>query len=91
MYLIHATAPGDFSSTNEVDIDKVVIYPNPTTEKVFIDGINLDTDYELYHPNEQIVKGKTENQTVTLDSNGIFILKIKVNDAWMIRRIIKIE
>lgn len=80
------------TSTIEVDPEKVIIYPNPTNGQVNIFGINSETEYELYTINGQVLKkGKTKNKKIELNNNGLFFIKLKVDENWVIKRIVKLE
>jgi hypothetical protein len=80
------------TSTHEIDKEKLKLYPNPTSEMVYIDGINTEVEYQLYSLGGQIIKqGKTINRTVNIDNNGFYILKIKVDGKWIIKKGVKIE
>ena len=80
------------TSTNEIDEEKVKIYPNPTNERVYIDGIDSEIEYQLCALGGQIIKqGSTYNKTVNIENTGLYILKLKVDGIWIFKRIITIE
>jgi hypothetical protein len=70
----------------------VKIYPNPTNERVYIDGIDSEIEYQLCSLGGQIMKqGITYNKTINIENTGLYILKLKVDGIWIFKRIIKIE
>lgn len=79
-------------STKEIDSERLKLSPNPTNERVYIDGIDSDIEYQLYNLNGQLIKqGTTYNKSVNLDNSGIFILKLKVDEYWIAKRVVKLE
>lgn len=80
------------SSIKEVDEDKVQIYPNPTRDKVYISGIDTDIEYELFTSSGHLVtKGITEEKMINLVSSGLFIIKLKIDNNWIVKRVVKME
>lgn len=80
------------SSINNVNKEHVQLYPNPTTDKMHIKGIDTDVEYELFTSDGQLVKkGITANKMITLDSSGLCLLKLKVDQNWILKKIVRIE
>jgi hypothetical protein len=68
--------------------NNIVIYPNPTTQKI---NINANVDVELYNNIGEILISK--KQTSVLDvskiSPGAYVLRIKHEDKYIYKQIIK--
>ena len=46
----------------------------------------------MYSLSGQIIKnGTTTNEAIDLENAGLFILKLKVDGKWIIKRVVKIE
>lgn len=81
-----------YSSTHEIDKEQLKLYPNPTSEMVYIDGINTDVEYQLFSLSGQLIKqGITTNKTVNIEDNGFYIVKLKVDGNWILKKIVKME
>jgi uncharacterized delta-60 repeat protein len=66
-------------STEQFENEKIIIYPNPVKETLYISHIE-NTDYEVYDIlGKLILKGKTVDNKINVTSlkNGIYILKLK--------------
>lgn len=78
--------------TNEIDAKKVSVYPNPTNDRVYIDGINNDVDYELYTSEGRLVqKGTTADMSIEIEGAGLRILRLKVGSRWTYHKVLKVE
>lgn len=80
------------TSTHEIDKEQLKLYPNPTSEVVYIDGINTEVEYQLYSLGGEIIKqGKTINRTINIENNGFYIVKLKVDGSWLAKRVVNID
>ncbi len=80
------------TSVTEQPSTSINIYPNPTTGEIFIGGLSTDTDYQLYDLSGRLImQGIVKNSTLFVDHIGLSILKLKIDDSWFVKKIIKIE
>ncbi|MCF8219337.1 MAG: DUF11 domain-containing protein [Bacteroidales bacterium] len=76
--------------------EKITVYPNPASEKLFVSGLNQDVKLNIYNPNGQIVYQKLNNQQTTqIDlshlSNGLYYLHVVYSDGETKSKKISIE
>lgn len=67
-------------STNESKHENLTIYPNPTTDKLFVSGLSSDEAYEIYSLTGQRLKnGKTLEYSLDVKDleKGTYFIKIK--------------
>ena len=70
--------------------DKVMIYPNPTTGSVYIDGIKLPVSYQLYDSNGQIMRsGILKENDLLLKEKGTYIIRLKLEKKWSSKMVIR--
>lgn len=70
----------------------VVLYPNPTSGLVNIEGIYKNVEYVLYDINGQFIeKGITTDKAFTIKGNGVYLVRFKIDGEWIQRKIIKIK
>lgn len=68
------------------------VYPNPTTGEIFIDGIPIDTDYQLFDLRGKLLKhGIVKNNTMYIDHDGLSILKLKIDKSWVVKKIMTVK
>lgn len=80
------------SGVNEIDAEKINIYPNPTSGEVQFKGIDHDIEYEVYTIDGRLVdKGKTIDRSVELEKSGLYLLKFKIDENWHTVKIVKLE
>jgi len=80
------------TSSLDFNAKQIHIYPNPTNNKIYIDGIEGEIDFELYSLTGILLEqSKTSNKSISLDRNGIFLLRIRNGRNLVTRKIIKIE
>lgn len=80
------------TSIDEVNEVALKIYPNPTSELIYIDGINKDTEYLLYSVDGQLIKqGKSINNSIAIDHKGYYTLKLRVAEKWINRKVVRID
>lgn len=68
---------------------KLSIYPNPASEKVFIKGEKATT-VEMYSMDGKKLNVQlNSDQSVTVSDlpKGMYILKIKINNNWVIQKL----
>jgi len=77
------------TTIDESLLNTLQVYPNPTSGKVYIDGLEEDATYEIYNVSQQkIAEGKVENAQLDLSVKaGLYLLKISSGDATAIRRV----
>lgn len=71
---------------------KISIYPNPTSGYVRIDGLEGESQYELYSLDSRLLqKGQTIDQSLIIEPAGMSLLRIEVGDRWIWKRVVKLE
>jgi len=82
---------------NEDITEKIIIYPNPTTDFVQLASISKNTflDYEIYnYLGQKIANGTIENQQIDMRpfAKGVYLLKIRTEkNQFFTQKILKIE
>ena len=75
-----------------VEEEKIVIYPNPTSDKVIIDGVEI-RQLELLDPSGKVIQTKTNANelNMTLLDAGVYYLRIRRmnNKRIIIRKLVK--
>jgi len=65
-------------STNEVDSNKINIYPNPTSNYIHMENLNTSRDYKIFTVTGRLVKegviNKSEPVNIQNLSNGIYFM-----------------
>lgn len=78
------------SSNDEfVALDKTSIFPNPATDKIFLDGFEDSETYSIYTIlGNRIKSGKLDNSEIHVEdlNPGIYILSISTEDGKMINK-----
>jgi|GEM_PF-3118425 len=71
--------------------DKIVLYPNPTASGlVNIDGLDLEVEYQLYALDGKLVQsGWTTNNSLSLPTTGLYFLKLKIANHWIIKKVVR--
>lgn len=73
-------------------LNKISIYPNPTTRKVHIKGIHKDIQYELYSiTGELIYRGKTTGKSFSIPNQGVYFLRLNIGGEWVDKKVLKVE
>lgn len=81
-------------SVNSDKISKIRIYPNPATDFVFVEGINIEDNHQVYDitGKQMQVRNTYENGTSKLDisnlSEGIYFLKILKGNEVLTKKIV---
>ncbi|MDG2073751.1 MAG: T9SS type A sorting domain-containing protein, partial [Polaribacter sp.] len=79
-------------SVDSFDVSKFSVYPNPTSNNLFISNILNNSSFKVFDTlgkevfNGKIIEGKIQLSTL---KPGIYILKIKKNSGNIIKRVIK--
>ncbi len=78
--------------------DNIVVFPNPTTGQVSINGLTIGTTLELYNDIGMLVKTTTVNsETMLLNiadlSNGVYMMRVIYKDGASViqKKIIKLQ
>jgi ligand-binding sensor domain-containing protein len=79
-------------STNELNNDSFVIYPNPTENKVYIDGLSNDTDVRIFDISGNLVKAvRTSEYQVNISDlrTGTYFMKWNIESKTFTKKLIK--
>lgn len=82
-------------SSNQLESENITIYPNPTSDKIYICGLpkNDLTQIELFDFSGNLIfKGKiNKNDSIDIEKleNGVYILKISHDNESIYRKIVK--
>lgn len=92
----YSFVPYDCDSTwTVVDVidaiqEDLVLFPNPTTSKVSIEGLDYDVDYELYNMQGQLVKkDRTNGLSFAIETSGMYIVRFMVDNQWVQRKVVR--
>ncbi len=78
------------TSVTDLSAKEITVYPNPTSGLINIGGLDGETTYELYSVDgKQIQNGLTNNQSLFIETPGLYLLKIKVEDRWMVKKVVR--
>ena len=79
---------GNGNVTQEPDI---VIYPNPTKNRLFVRGILPGTPFEIYNANGTFMRrGLMNDQSISLPlMKGTYIVRLLINGKWYAKKIVK--
>ena len=73
-------------SNDDIALNNIVIYPNPTTNEISISGINREIEWTLYNiQGARLITGTTKNINLNRYPQGIYLLNIE----GMIMKIVK--
>ncbi len=68
------------------------IYPNPTTGQIFIDGVAINSQYQLYDLDGKLISaGVMYSNSIWIDNEGVFLLKIEVGGRWIAKRVVRMR
>jgi hypothetical protein len=69
---------------------KVAIFPNPTTGRVYISGLNASADVEVYSIDGKLLKqSQSVEEYIDLDvASGLYLLKLSSNNQSVIKKVI---
>lgn len=78
------------TSVAELSERNITIYPNPTSGLINIGGLDREAEYELYSVDgKRIQSGLTTNQSLFIKTPGLYLLKVKVDDFWMVKKVVR--
>lgn len=78
------------TSISELITKDITVYPNPTSGLINIGGLDGEVAYELYSVDgKRIESGLTNNQSLFIKAPGLYFLKIKVADHWMVKKVVR--
>ena len=81
--------------TNTFDVNRnsqVLVYPNPVSDKIFIESELIIESIELINTEGRILGqwNSVNNLNLIHLQKGVFYLKIKTNSGWVLKQIIKL-
>ena len=81
-------------TTQEFDLNKIKVYPNPVVNSLTIDYINQLDKIEVYDvTGKKYIDLKPESNNLTLDfskfNNGIYFIKLVLNKNTLTYKIVK--
>jgi hypothetical protein len=77
---------------NNIETNKLYVYPNPTNGLLNISGVNLSSNYILRDLNGRILRNSilTENKIdISEFQQGIYLLSIQKDGNWINTKIIR--
>lgn len=81
------------TAVDEADKPEIAVYPNPVINEVLIKNTELNQlfDIELYSITGQLLLHKQAESAINIEhlEAGIYVLKVKQKDNYIVRRIIK--
>ena len=83
-----------FGTTAVDDISEydVNIYPNPTSGQLFIDELDHDVEYQVFSKEGKLFsQGVTENGALHLNHTGVMLLRLRLDNSWISKRISRIK
>jgi len=67
----------------------IKIYPNPSDGRIFIEGIEPNTPFELFDIEGRLITSGTLNDNfLNLENKGISILKLNIQNHWVSKKIV---
>ena len=72
--------------------ENIILYPNPTSGRLNITGLNDPADANIYSINGQLIKSIQQiNNSIDISelTTGIYILKMKSDDKTLVRKVVK--
>lgn len=80
------------SGLNNVQSNDLRVYPNPTLGTLKIDWPGSDLSYTLYNVHgQQLTEGAVINGEIAIPFIGVSILKLKLNEMYVFKKIIRLE
>lgn len=77
---------------NELADEKISIYPNPTSGALYIKDLDQEVEYQVFNiVGELTQEGHTSNKSLLIEHNGIFVIKLKIDDQWLSKKVVRIE
>lgn len=79
------------TNTYDIESNEPMLYPNPTTGKVWINGGDQEIEYEVYNLNGSLISnGSTRDKSLILTQDGLQLLRFKIKDNWVWARMVKL-
>lgn len=80
------------TNTSDIIIDNLLIYPNPAEDIISINGLSNDVPFEIFTiDGKMFKKGNTKDNSLSIEEEGIYIIKLYLNGSWVSKMITKIE
>ena len=80
------------SSVNNLLGNEVNLYPNPTTGAVWIDNLNEDVEYQVFSLDGLLLsEGMSIDRYLKINHIGVSIIKLKLDNRWVARRVVRVE
>lgn len=80
------------TDVDDVAYDELIIYPNPSTGELFIDELDNDIEYQIFSIDGKLLsEGITEKGYLYIKQRGVMILRLRFDEGWMFKKIIRIE
>ncbi len=77
------------TSINNISDKKIVAYPNPTSDNIYLKGLSEDTAFRIVDLSGKILReGNTRNKIISLNHlpQGIYLIKINQNTYKIVKR-----
>jgi predicted esterase len=75
--------------------EKIKIYPNPATTKLYFEGLSKPFEIKIYNPDGKIlyVQNNFDDNQININQfqQGFYILEIKTNDRKLFRKFLKVS
>lgn len=78
-------------SVSEFDISRIQVFPNPTSNRIFIKGLHSDTIMDVLSIEGRKIKTFNLQNDTSIDlelSSGVYVLKLYSNDKQVVKKII---
>ncbi|WP_323788784.1 endonuclease [Psychroserpens sp.] len=78
-------------SVSEFDISRIQVFPNPTSNRIFIKGLHSDTIMDVLSIEGRMIKTFILQNDTSIDlelSSGVYVLKLYSNDKQVVKKII---
>lgn len=80
------------TNVEEFDEGSLSLYPNPNSGTVHIDGIENESEYRIYDLTGKLLQnGVTVQNMAYIYHSGAAIIRIKVGDSWLTKKVITIR
>lgn len=68
---------------------EIKIYPNPSSGKIVIEDVPLNTPYHIYTiRGEKIKSAIFLNNAIDIDRDGVYLLTFLIKDKWVVKKVI---
>jgi hypothetical protein len=69
--------------------DDIILYPNPSNGFITVEDIEMNIPYQLCTLDGKVIKfGILTDKTIEIQNTGVFILKLKIKDNWISKKIV---